>query len=120
MSAFVRLEPALVHKIWGGKRLGEPNEVGEGVGEAWILSAREDNPSIVASGPHAGESFLDYVNELGPAGLGKNAEVMDAFPTLTPTTPTRAPTACPTARPRCGSSWPPTQAPSSTWASASR
>ena len=82
MSAFVRLEPALVHKIWGGKRLGEPNEVGEGVGEAWILSAREDNPSIVASGPHAGESFLDYVNELGPAGLGKNAEVMDAFPTL--------------------------------------
>ena len=32
MTEFVRLEPALVHKIWGGRRLGEPNEVGEGVG----------------------------------------------------------------------------------------
>ncbi|MEE1045705.1 MAG: type I phosphomannose isomerase catalytic subunit [Olegusella sp.] len=82
MAEFVRLEPALVHKIWGGKRLGESNAAGEGVGEAWILSAREDNPSIVASGPHAGESFLDYVNDLGPVGLGKNAGVMDAFPTL--------------------------------------
>ena len=82
MAEFVRLKPPLVHKIWGGKRLGEPNAAGEGVGEAWILSAREDNPSIVASGPHTGESFLDYVNELGPADLGKNAEVMDAFPTL--------------------------------------
>lgn len=82
MTEFVRLEPALVHKIWGGARLGEPNAAGEGVGEAWILSAREDNPSIVASGPHTGESFLDYVHELGPAALGQNAKVMDAFPTL--------------------------------------
>jgi mannose-6-phosphate isomerase len=79
MPEFVRLNPAYVNKIWGGSRLGKPNAAGEGIGEAWILSAIPGNESIVATGAHAGETFLDYLGHTNP---GSNASVMNAFPTL--------------------------------------
>jgi mannose-6-phosphate isomerase len=81
MDEFVRLEAALVGKIWGGTRLGEPIG-GLNVGESWVLSAIPGNQSTVATGEHAGEEFQTYLDAIGAAGQGANASVMDAFPTL--------------------------------------
>jgi mannose-6-phosphate isomerase len=82
MQKCVRLEPAYVKKIWGGTWLAEPDASGEPIGEAWVLSTREDHPSIVATGEHAGEAFPAYLEAIGREGWGFNANVRDVFPTL--------------------------------------
>ena len=81
MAEFVRIAPALVGKIWGGTRLGNPVG-GVNIGESWILSERDEGMSTVTSGEHAGETFAAYLQTIGEQGVGANASVMDAFPTL--------------------------------------
>lgn len=81
MAEFVRLDAALVGKIWGGTRLGTPLD-GLNPGESWVLSDRPEGMSTVATGPHKGEPFSAYLEEIGAEGQGVNTSVMDAFPTL--------------------------------------
>ena len=50
----MRFEPIYQYRLWGGRRLASllsaplPND--EPIGEAWILSDREDHASVVAEG----------------------------------------------------------------------
>lgn len=50
----MRFEPIYQYRLWGGRRLADllaaPLPDGP-IGEAWILSDREDHPSLVANGP---------------------------------------------------------------------
>lgn len=81
MQEMIRLQPALVNKIWGGTRLGTPSSGEDNYGEAWTVSARDDYPSIVATGPDAGKTLTEYL-AAHPEAAGSNASVMEAFPTL--------------------------------------
>lgn len=80
-TAMVRLNPALVGKTWGGAKLGTPNEDGP-IGESWICSERPEGRSIVSTGAAAGMNFDQYLNEIGPKGMGTNTAKMDRFPLL--------------------------------------
>lgn len=79
------LEPILVPKPWGGKRLRELGKLAEAdpattgrYGESWevadlpdhALSASPTGRTLVASGPHRGKSLRRLIAELGPALLG--------------------------------------------------
>ena len=50
----LRFEPIYQYRLWGGRRLANllstPLPGNGPIGEAWILSDREDHPSIVANG----------------------------------------------------------------------
>ncbi|MCY4367926.1 MAG: class I mannose-6-phosphate isomerase [bacterium] len=79
------LEPILVPKPWGGKRLQELGKVPPSrtaptlrYGESWevadlpddALSASERGRTLVANEPHLGKSLRRLISELGPALLG--------------------------------------------------
>jgi mannose-6-phosphate isomerase len=56
----LRFEPIYQYRLWGGRRLANLLEapLPDGpIGEAWILSDREDHPSLVANGPLKGQSI---------------------------------------------------------------
>lgn len=80
-TEFVRLEPALVTKIWGGSRLGAAVD-GVNIGESWILSDRPEGMSHVATGELARKPFSAYLDAIGREGWGANAAREEAFPTL--------------------------------------
>src|ERR1700691_4730156 len=56
----LRFEPIYQYRLWGGRHLAglltAPLPRGP-VGEAWILSDREDHPSQVADGPLKGRTI---------------------------------------------------------------
>ncbi len=62
MTAPLFLEPAFQRRVWGGRslatRFGYALPDGP-VGECWGVSAQENGPSVVRSGPHAGEPLAD-------------------------------------------------------------
>ena len=51
----LRFEPIYQYRLWGGRRLADVLTAplpGDGpIGEAWVLSARDDHQSLVADGP---------------------------------------------------------------------
>jgi mannose-6-phosphate isomerase len=50
----LRFEPIYQYRIWGGRRLsnvlGAPLAGDGPIGEAWVLSDRDDHPSHIVSG----------------------------------------------------------------------
>src|SRR5471032_2478684 len=54
----LKFEPIYQYRIWGGRRLenllSKPLPVKDPIGEAWILSDRDDHPSVVTEGPLKG------------------------------------------------------------------
>jgi len=82
----LRFEPIFQYRLWGGRRLedlvSEPLPGDEPIGEAWILSDREDHPSRVADGPLKGKTIKDLI-ELAPEEmLGPLAKHVTRFPLL--------------------------------------
>lgn len=82
------LEPILVPKPWGGKRLRALGKVPASrrtpavrYGESWevadlpadALSASERGRTLVANGPHRGKSLRQLISESGPALLGSTS-----------------------------------------------
>ncbi len=66
-------EPQVLVKVWGGTKLGElfgkpPSE--EPLGESWEVSAVPGNVSVVESGPLAGRTLDELVEELGADFVG--------------------------------------------------
>lgn len=57
----LRFEPIYQYRVWGGRRLGNllstrlPGD--DPVGEAWLLSDRDDQASLVADGPLKGKTL---------------------------------------------------------------
>ena len=61
----LRFEPIYQYRLWGGRRLADWLEAplpGDGpIGEAWLLSDRDDHPSRVANGHLKGQSIAQLI-----------------------------------------------------------
>jgi len=78
----LRFEPIYQYRLWGGRRLSEllttPMPDGP-IGEAWILSDRDDHPSRVANGRLKGQTICQVLEQYPEALLGKLAGRFTAF-----------------------------------------
>jgi mannose-6-phosphate isomerase len=81
----LRFEPIYQYRPWGGRRLADlltaPLPSGP-VGEAWILSDRDDHPSQVADGPLKGLTIDHLLAQFPQQMLGKLAGRFRRFPLL--------------------------------------
>ncbi|HEY3604619.1 MAG TPA: type I phosphomannose isomerase catalytic subunit [Sporichthyaceae bacterium] len=81
----LRFEPGYQYRLWGGRQLAEflPGPLPSGfVGEAWLLSDREDQQSRVADGPLAGQTLGDLCTRWPVQLLGGAAGQFPRFPLL--------------------------------------
>jgi mannose-6-phosphate isomerase len=84
----LRFEPIFQYRIWGGRRLGPwmnatlPGGDDNPIGEAWILSDRDDHANQVAEGPLKGRTIRDLMDEAKTAMLGRLAPRFERFPLL--------------------------------------
>jgi mannose-6-phosphate isomerase len=87
MSDFYPLvmQPHLVSKVWGGRRLeklfGKPLPGEETYGEAWEVADLEEGQSVVANGPLEGHTLRQVVERWGHELIGERAPG-DRFPLL--------------------------------------
>ncbi|MGD1074200.1 MAG: mannose-6-phosphate isomerase, partial [Bryobacteraceae bacterium] len=72
----LHFEPIYQYRLWGGRRLAgvltRPLPDGP-VGEAWVLSDREDHPSRVADGPLQGGTIAELLERFPEQVMGKLA-----------------------------------------------
>lgn len=62
------LQPVLQERIWGGKKLHTEFHYdipSEQTGEAWVISAHPNGPSVIKNGPLEGKTLADAWNEQG-------------------------------------------------------
>lgn len=82
----LRFEPIYQYRLWGGRRLADvlsaPLPGDSPIGEAWVLSDRDDHASHVANGPLKGRT-IGQLLELWPEELmGRLAGRFRRFPLL--------------------------------------
>jgi mannose-6-phosphate isomerase len=81
----LRFEPIYQYRLWGGRRLADllaaPLPSGP-IGEAWILSDRDDHASQVADGSLKGRTIGQVLKQFPEQMLGKLARRFDRFPLL--------------------------------------
>lgn len=81
----LRFEPIYQYRLWGGRHLAAlltaPLPSGP-VGEAWILSDRDDHASQVADGPLKGRTVTELLEQFSEQLLGKLAGRFRRFPLL--------------------------------------
>ncbi|HEY1561368.1 MAG TPA: type I phosphomannose isomerase catalytic subunit [Caulobacteraceae bacterium] len=79
-------EPMFQYRLWGGRELGQFMNTAlpgsDPIGEAWLLSDREDCASRIANGPLAGKTLTDLMRERKAELLGAQADRFDRFPLL--------------------------------------
>jgi mannose-6-phosphate isomerase len=82
----LRFEPIYEYRPWGGRRLAdlitEPLPADIPVGEAWVLSDRDDRPSRVSNGPLVGYSLHQLLLRYPTQMLGDLASRYVRFPLL--------------------------------------
>src|SRR6202158_2088766 len=82
----LRFEPIYQYRLWGGRRLAELLTAplpGDGpIGEAWLLSDRNDHPSKVACGPLKGLTIQQLLEQSSDQLLGKLAGRFRRLPVL--------------------------------------
>ena len=82
----LRFEPIYQYRLWGGRRLAELLTAplpGDGpIGEAWLLSDRDDHPSKVADGPLKGSTIRQLLEQSPDQLLGNLAGRFRRFPVL--------------------------------------
>jgi mannose-6-phosphate isomerase len=82
----LRFTPICQYRLWGGRRLADwlktPLPADEPIGEAWILSDRDDYPSRVAEGPLKGRTIAQLMGRSPKSILGKLAPRFPRFPLL--------------------------------------
>ncbi len=82
----LRFEPIYEYRPWGGRRLANwlaaPLPGDGSIGEAWLLSDRDDHPSRVANGPLKGRTLGQLLKESPEQMLGKLAGRFRRFPLL--------------------------------------
>jgi mannose-6-phosphate isomerase len=81
----LRFEPIYQYRLWGGRLLAglltAPLPDGP-IGEAWVLSDREDHPSRVADGPLKGRTIAQLLEQFPQQVMGKLAGRFRRFPLL--------------------------------------
>ena len=86
MNQFLKFEPILKEKIWGGKRLASLGKhlKSENTGESWEISDVEGDTSIVANGHLKGRNIKDLIKEYKGALVGDAIYAIfgDKFPLL--------------------------------------
>ena len=82
----LRFEPIYQYRLWGGRRLANllsaPLPDDGPIGEAWMLSDRDDHPSLVADGPLKGRTIGQLLEQSPKQLLGKLAGRFRRFPLL--------------------------------------
>jgi len=82
----LRFEPIYQYRLWGGRRLADLLTAplpGDGpIGEAWVLSDREDHPSRVANGPLKARTIGELMDEYPVQMLGELVPRFRRFPLL--------------------------------------
>ena len=82
----LRFEPIYQYRLWGGRCLADLLAAplpGDGpIGEAWLLSDRDDHPSKVAAGPLKGSTIRELMEQSPEQLLGKLADRFRRFPVL--------------------------------------
>jgi mannose-6-phosphate isomerase len=82
----LRFEPIYQYRLWGGRRLSGLLSAplpGDGpIGEAWVLSDRDDHQSQVANGPLKGRTIGDLMEQFRKPLMGKLAPRFCRFPLL--------------------------------------
>ncbi len=82
----LRFEPIYQYRLWGGRRLAElltaPLPGDDPIGEAWILSDRDDHASRVADGPLKGRTITQLMEQSREQLLGKLGQRFRRFPLL--------------------------------------
>jgi mannose-6-phosphate isomerase len=78
-------EPIFQYRLWGGRRLAgllsKPMPDGP-IGEAWILSDRDDHASRVTNGPLKGQTIRQLMEVFPEAMMGPLASRFSRFPLL--------------------------------------
>ena len=74
----LRFQPIYQYRLWGGRRLADLLTAplpGDGpIGEAWVLSDRDDHPSRVADGPLKGQTIAQLLVQFREQLMGKLAQ----------------------------------------------
>jgi mannose-6-phosphate isomerase len=74
----LRFEPIYQYRLWGGRRLANllstPLPGDDPIGEAWILSDRDDHSSCVADGSLKGQTITQLMGRFREQLLGKFAQ----------------------------------------------
>ena len=82
----LQFEPIYQYRLWGGRRLADLLAAplpGDGpIGEAWVLSDREDHPSRVSHGPLKGRTIGELLDQFPGQMLGRLAPRFRRFPIL--------------------------------------
>jgi len=81
----LRFEPIFQYRLWGGRRLSNllSTPLPDGpVGEAWILSDRDDHPSRIANGSLKGETLADAMQQSQKQLMGMLSMRFRRFPLL--------------------------------------
>ncbi len=81
----LRFEPIYQYRLWGGRHLASfltaPLSTGP-MGEAWLLSDRDDHQSRVTDGPLTGQSIGQLLQQFPKQMMGKLAGRFPRFPLL--------------------------------------
>ena len=81
----LRFQPIFQYRLWGGRRLSDlvsaPLPDGP-VGEAWILSDRDDHQNLVANGPLTGRTLEELMERSQDPLMGILARRFKRFPLL--------------------------------------
>ena len=82
----LRFEPIYQYRPWGGRRLANVLSTRlsgeEPIGEAWLLSDRDEYPSRIADGPLEGQTIADLIRDSPQQLLGPRAAHLRRFPLL--------------------------------------
>ena len=82
----LQFEPIYQYRLWGGRHLADLLTAplpGDGpIGEAWILSDRDDRQSVVSNGPLKGQTIGQLMQKEQEQLLGKLAWRFKRFPLL--------------------------------------
>jgi mannose-6-phosphate isomerase len=82
----LKFEPIYQYRIWGGRRLAnllsKPLPPNDPIGEAWILSDRDDHPSKVSEGPLKGQTISQLFEHAHVELMGAHAGHFKRFPLL--------------------------------------
>ena len=82
----LQFEPIFQYRLWGGRSLEKIFQTalpGNGpIGEAWLLSDRDDQPSRVANGTLKGLTIKQLIDRYGAQLLGELAGSYSRFPLL--------------------------------------